>query len=81
MTLLEKMKEATQRADILSLGEDLLVTIQIRNYGFLVCGQREVGDEMKRTSTQLYWEQVDDAWGNPLLTRVERIARELGEKV
>ena len=78
MTLLEKMQEATQRAAVLSVGEDVLITISIRNYGFLVCGQREVNDKMQRTSTQLLWEQVDLARGNPLLSRVERIAEELG---
>jgi hypothetical protein len=75
VTLLKKMQEATQRAAVLSLSEDdLTVSIEIRNYGFLVCGALEVGDRVKRHSIQLLWEQVDKAWGNPLLTRVEHIA-------
>lgn len=75
--MIDKLKEAAQRAAVLSSGEDMLITIKVRNYGFHICGQREVGEEMKRTSYMLLWEQVEQSVHNPLLSRIERIADDL----
>ena len=77
MTLMEKMQEAAQRAAVISVDDDICITIRVRNYGFLIQGQSEVGEKIKRISMQLLWEQVEQANGNPLLSRVERVAHDL----
>lgn len=80
MSPLDKIKEAAQRAAVLSVGEDRLITIKVRNYGFLIQGHIEVGTGIRRRERQMWWEQFEAHVGNALLCAVESINDKLGSE-
>lgn len=76
--LIEQMKAATKRAtDVTVARDDMGVFIRLRQYGFLVEGQREIGDDLHRVSKMVLWGQMEVAAGNPLLEGVESVIAEL----
>lgn len=76
---IDRLKQAALRAEVLSRKEDRLVQIKVRSYGYLVEGQREVGDSMRRSARQTTWEMVDQARLNILLATVDAVNDELGK--
>jgi len=79
MTLGEKLKEAARRAADISSRDDRLVTIKVRDYGYLVEGQREIGTGVRQCAIQLRWEIVDQHIANALFAAVESVNEQLDE--
>jgi hypothetical protein len=79
MTPIKQLKDAAKRAEEISSGDDRLITIKVRSYGFLIDGQREVEgeDKMRLRMRQVPWGKMDNL-DNPLLAAVEAVNVELG---
>lgn len=75
--LIDQMKEAAKRATDVTVGsDDVGVYIKLRQYGFLIEGCREVGDDMHRVSKLILWGQMETA-PNALLDGVDGVIAEL----
>jgi hypothetical protein len=80
--LIDQMKEAAKRAtDVTVASDDLGVYIKVRQYGFLIEGCREVGEDLHRVSKMVLWGQMESAVNNALLEGVEGVISELQKPV
>ena len=77
-TIIDQLKEAAKRAtDVTVAGDDVGVYITLRQYGFLIEGCREVGEDMHRVSKMILWGHMETAVSNALLDGVEGVIAEL----